>query len=666
MANNFLSQISEAGNIERPLRAYAYLQASFQTNARNKKRIDDVFDCLLPFIIRGISEQDSNQLDIDQLQAYLKNTFDFTIPVFVINHLLPRTQELGAIEWNKVLRVYICRDENNLPSSAIADPEIISTDDFSGVETAIKDFSTPLQFANPISSNTWSEALIRFLKSASELTSEPSQEIKGIIIANPEEIDNFIVARFIQRIQEDNPTIFSIIVKIYTGILIEDFVRSVQEISVKDEYPRLTVYYDTSIILRLLGSSGEAYQKANLEMHHAIENLGCKTEYFEHTEIEVENILETILSNYDLGKELFGETAEAMLRGEVKIEEIKDLSATFSERIARLNIFKSRFAYENTTTANYYQINENEFEQFLSSEAEKTQRRYSQQNVVNDTKTLAITMRLRHGVRSRDVAKCKHVFVSSNKLLARSARSFIAENEKFGWRNAPPLLTVGQMSTLAWLAGSQKLEAGKISTELLANCYGAVQPDPEWTPQFLKALGEYKDSSGDISIAESAVFLNAARRIAQDQSFAKTAIFQKLNTLEIFDRAAKEFSEQQEHAIKEAIELEEVALEIGVNRGRAAETQEQQGKVRKRAENWASKVIRIAQYVIVIVAVASFLLSEGVFGSRSFVVVSGQIIVFLLAILQIADLIGVPMVRPLLDKCRVRLADRFGSFLTGV
>ena len=81
-------------------------------------------------------------------------------------------------------------------------------------------------------------------------------------------------------------------------------------------------------------------------MHHAIENLGCKTEYFEHTEIEVENILETILSNYDLGKELFGETAEAMLRGEVKIEEIKDLSATFSERIARLNIFKSRFAYE--------------------------------------------------------------------------------------------------------------------------------------------------------------------------------------------------------------------------------------------------------------------------------------------------------------------------------
>ena len=171
---------------------------------------------------------------------------------------------------------------------------------------------------------------------------------------------------------------------------------------------------------------------SNLEMHHAIKNLGCKTEYFEHTEIEVENILETILSNYDLGKELFGETAEAMLRGEVKIEKIKDLSATFSERIARLNIFKSRFAYKNTTTANYYQINENEFEQFLSSEAEKIQRRYSRRNVVNDTKTLAITMRLRHGVKSRDVAKCKHVFVSSNKLLARSARSFIAENENFG------------------------------------------------------------------------------------------------------------------------------------------------------------------------------------------------------------------------------------------
>ena len=103
-----------------------------------------------------------------------------------------------------------------------------------------------------------------------------------------------------------------------------------------DEYSHLTVYYDTSIILRLLGSSGEVYKNANLEMHRTIEQLGSKTMYFDHTESEVVNILDTIMSNYNVGNRLFGETAEAMLRGEVTIETVKDLSATFSERLALL------------------------------------------------------------------------------------------------------------------------------------------------------------------------------------------------------------------------------------------------------------------------------------------------------------------------------------------
>ena len=665
MGNSFLSQIAGASNTERILRAYAYLQVSFSTSSRSERRIDDILDCLLPFIIGGISEQHGNQLDIKKLQQFLNDNFDFSIPVYVINHLLPRAQEKGVVKWNNVLRVYICQDADNDGSSELLSPDVISTDDFAGVESAIRNLAASFNLSEPISSSNWSEALIRFLKSGSELPPVRTAEIRGIAISEADDVDNFVVARFIQHSQNNNPSIFSIITKIYTGILIEDFVRTIQEIGVEDEYSRLTVYYDTSILLRLLGSSGIAHQKANLEMHHAIQNLGCKTQYFEHTEIEVENILQTILSNYDSGNQLFGETAEAMFSGELRIETIKDLSATFIERIAQLNIFKSRFAYENTTTANYHQIDETEFKEFLSSEAEKTRRKYSNSNLVNDTKTLALTMRLRHGVRSRDVAKCKHVFVSSNKLFVRSSRAFIATNENFGWRNAPPLLTVGQMSTLAWLAGSQELESREISTELLANCYGAVQPDQDWTPEFLKELEKFKEGTEDVSIAESAVFLNAARRIAQDQSFAKTAIFQQLNALEIFGLAKKESLAEQENLRKDAIRASQAALIEGLSKGRAAERKEQKDSDRRRAERWSERVVRYIQFVIILLAVFALLSSEGLFGSGSILIITGQLIIFILALLQIADVVGISVARSFLDRFRVQLADRFVSFLAG-
>ena len=662
MTNNFLSQIRGAGNTERSLRAYAYLKASFLTSKQSDKPIDDVFDCILPFLIEGMSKQVGQQLNISELQTFLKDNFDFSIPVYVIEHILPRIRDIGAIEWNDALSVYICLDIEHNDSQKVLDRDIISGTDFIGLEYALKEFSSYLNSPEPEASNNWSEALIQFLKSESALTYETPKGIRGAEISSPSDLENFVVARFIQSSQENDPHIFSIITKIYTGVLIEDFIQTIQEIGVDDEYSHLTVYYDTSIILRLLGSSGEVYKNANLEMHRTIEQLGSKTMYFDHTESEVVNILDTIMSNYNIGNRLFGETAEAMLRGEVTIETVKDLSATFSERLALLNIFKSRYAYENTTTANYYQIDEVQFERFLASQAAEGGRRYSQQNLNNDAKTLALTMRLRHGARFRDVAKCKHVFVSSNKLLVRSARSFVADHEKFGWRNSPPLLTVGQMSTLAWLVNAHELDERKVSTELLANCYGAVQPDPDWTPEFLKALTQFKEESEDVSVAESAVFMHSARRIAQDQSFANSVILKQLDTLEIFGRAEKEFLSQQENTRKETNRREKDALEKGLRKGRDNQISRQNQRINSRADQWSNNIVRIMQYAIIIFAAITLLASDRMFSTQSLIVVAGQVIIFILASFQIVDLVGFPLVRTFLDKWRNLLADRFRSF----
>ena len=117
----------------------------------------------------------------------------------------------------------------------------------------------------------------------------------------------------------------------------------------------------------------------------------------------MQNILDSLEGAYSRGKEIYGETADAILAGEISIGAIKDLTGTFQTRLGALNIFLFEYNYSVRKSEDSFQIDEKLFAEALKSEALKSERGYSEQNATNDAHVLALILRLRKGRPARDI-----------------------------------------------------------------------------------------------------------------------------------------------------------------------------------------------------------------------------------------------------------------------
>ena len=406
MASTAIQQLLGFRKSDRTVRAYAYLTVSF--NVRSD--VNDVLDCLLPFVTAVVNRDGgSHPVELRSISDGLAE-FGLKIPVYAIQQMLSRLSRRDLLEWNQVAKAY-------LPTKALAEraqdsPLLSLSDSFENLEGKLAGFAQQLGFATPSGSSTWTDALIKFLRSEGAREALTAATIKDVIVGNPSEIETFVVARFVQEMERQRHDVYSDILKVFTGVLIEDFISNIQEAGSPSTYNGLNVFYDTSVLLRLLGTSGYLLQTATLEMHTTLQSLGCNTYYFDPTASEVQNILDSLEGSYSRGKEIYGETADAILEGEISIGDIKDLTGTFQTRLGALNVFPFEYNYSARKNEDFFQIDQKLFAEALKSEALKNERGYSEQNAANDARVLALILRLRKGRTARDVGTCRYLFIS--------------------------------------------------------------------------------------------------------------------------------------------------------------------------------------------------------------------------------------------------------------
>jgi hypothetical protein len=159
--------------------------------------------------------------DWDRLRLFLRS-FGLRIPVFVLKQLEQRLEKLGAIEWNQQIDAFICRaSKEQLNATLNIDLA------FDALEEALSFFADGIySVERPPASDTWSDALIEFLRSESgeNLVNSPDKaarsaqkikKVKETLVAG-QNFERFIVARFIQEYENDNE-IFSKILQVYRG-----------------------------------------------------------------------------------------------------------------------------------------------------------------------------------------------------------------------------------------------------------------------------------------------------------------------------------------------------------------------------------------------------------------------------------------------------------------
>jgi hypothetical protein len=676
---------------DKAAKAYAFLYAAFRKTEISQNPIRDALDCITPFIAPYLNTIAGKQIDIVAVQSFLKTTVGFDIPLYALDQVIPSLAKAGLADYNPTTKRYLAKKTD--ASFELAKSEIET--DFDHVEQQLERFAKSLGLIAPLASPTWGDALISFLKSRTEGSSVSVTKIKGALL-DPSHVENSVIGFFIRNLHDQNYPMFESLLRIFMGVLVEDFISSVAEIGNFGKSHPLNIFYDTAVLLRVMGCSGKLLRAATEELTRYLQDLGCRIFYLAGNETEVANILNTIIYVKDTGGELEGETAEAVSNGEVSITELRMLENSFPERLARLNIFPAEEFERDISSLAQYQIDERAFSEYLLQQANKSKRAYGIQNRTNDAGFLGAVMRLRRNIRTRDLSECRFLFITTNKFLAATARHFLLSAKTLQAQHCPPMLSVGQVATIAWLMKDQVLAPEKAGRELLAHCFASIRPDAKWFGYFREGM-ERVVGPIDAYTREAAnmLALQAARRIAQEESFGSAALVRELNMAEILSRAKEQTDEmlaesrrkedeaQQKLKDEAALAMEQVsdaaqfaverakteaksAIEVAAAEARTALANEIAVANRNKAYHFASWIIMglkaLSALVFAVITGLDFIFKEH---PATWVRVV-QLVLAAVAFAAFLDLIGVPIVRRMFEKWEARLGKELYRLLDTV
>lgn len=585
-----LTPLEGIDSSSRLLRTSIYLRNSL---TQSNGGVQDLLDCVIPIVSESIKQLPTDQVVLPDLQKIVQTRFSFRMPTYSLEHVLGRLAQRGKVTYEKDLRAYY-RTGTDLNDEILE--ETSAGDKIATLESAMAEYAKEkFNIHRPPFFSEWADILVYFLHPDTMTASSSATQIKGAIIADFDDIIRRIASTFILKCEEqDDRELYEILIEVYGGILLSDFLQNIQMTGNPASFKSLTVFYDTMILLRLLGCSGPMLRKANIEMHEDLQSLGCKTEYLQNVEKEVINILDTIVARYDASQPIFGETGEALsdINSGVNIGILRELRESYAESLAKMGIFASKYTFQNTRTQNFFQIDEPKFEELLQSESATG---YSDQNRASDAQSLAVVMRLRQGNRSNDLANSKFVLVTANSHFAKTARKFMRMEELgFTSRYVPPILTHSQTSIAAWLTSETKLTESFISRELLASCMSAQQLSREWVDSFVEIMKEASLPEDDKTI------MYAVRSIARDQSLGNPSILRKLNPNEII-RMARKAEEDRMEVIQEEHERDvESRLEENTRRVLREERDEVRAQSLRQADKLAKMVMGVVEVVVMV------------------------------------------------------------------
>lgn len=648
-----LKDIIAVKDASRVIRAYAFLDASLQVSQNSTNPTQDALDCFLPFLVAGTEAQKGNQLDYGALQKYLKTNFGFEIPIYALEQMSKFLAERGHLTHNATLGGYICAGD----AGAFLSEKKQVLASYEALDESINEFAATQELPTPPVSSTWMDALIAFLRDAPEELRTP-KNVKGVLIIQGVKVERYVIGKFVEYAHQNRPDIFSGIVSVFKGALIEDFISGGIQASAAQQVRDLTIYYDTSLLLRLLGCSGKLLGDATAELHRYLSDLGCATKFLRVSEGEVANIIQTLIGKRDAGDVIFGETGDAISRGEFSVGELRSLNGRFVERLASNGVFESKETINTIHNVARFQIDERGFEAFLKEEAVKRGAIYKFENLANDAQALSAVMAFRRGHKSRDVLSSKFLFVTSNKLLAGASRKFLTKERAITWVDCPPILHVGQLTTIIWLLKNKQLTDKLVTRDLLANCAAAYRPDPDWMDKFMQAIDAAKilAAQNGEGMLDDSVKLQAARRIAQDLSFGRTALLDKVSLAEVLAKADTE---------KSTLMASEKAA--GRDEGIRWAEERQEAVFVERADRWAAAIVRFFEVVVIALAVLSAVLvvpgAEAY--SPSWASISAAVIAVPIGTIATLDLFDIKLIAPGINAVRTWLRRQILKLLSG-
>lgn len=528
------------------LRVYSVLEAMRGVQ-------DDVIDAILPFFEPIMADQANGIFNPEKFAADVRQAYRWNFTADIAEELLPRFEVKGWVRRVTRLTQNAVYDVTYQRSDSADEQVRDITERMLGIAEEFKKF---IAVISPLTTYDKTpeqlvEMLVEWLISVDAYNEESlKQQFKHVekmgntwSLADliPEDSsplspeDKYLCARFTKHLADSNsPDIGDLCKLASIGLLtevVQDFNKPVTAINQSD----LIIYLDAPVAMDLLGLSGNQ-AKANVDLIlNELLRIGCKIRMFRVSIEELRRVLRAILSRNQI--ERTGQTAMAIRRGELNeryAAEVRDDPDHFLEQL-NIGIVDQTLAQFPGQHSFFTGDQYNALEAAVTWHADPKPREH-------DATTVTLVMRRRGEVRSRDLFKAKHIFVTRNGYLAQLARRFCIDSGLIGNAQMPPAIHQRQLATLAWLRTGLSHNSEVPKRYLLAACERVLSIKRGVVE---KARAEAKKLSTQQS-AQLDLLLTKDRstQILMDKSLGSSSVITEENTADLIEVMKKDLVEE--------------------------------------------------------------------------------------------------------------------------
>ena len=298
--------------------------------------------------------------------------------------------------------------------------------------------------------------------------------------------DIVLVSDYVKHIQKSHQERFNSFLVLVQGHMLANALMCPDLKYASNTYGGLTFYLDTPLLVKRLGSEGEAPQVAVHEMINLLNHLGGKVAAFSHSRDELERVLRGAADYLESPSSRGQIIVEARRNGTTK-SDLLILAASIEDKLQEAGI-------EVEATPRYiekFQIDETKFENVLKDEVSYLNPRAKVYDI-NSVRSIYV---IRANKPTRSLEKSRAVLVTSNGGFARAAWQYGRKHEST--KDVSSVITDFSLANMAWLKAP--LGAPTIpTTQLLALSYAALKPSRELLGKYLEEIDRLK-SQGIIS-----------------------------------------------------------------------------------------------------------------------------------------------------------------------
>ena len=451
----------------------------------------DYLDYLRPFILQVLAEQDFFPITISQVERKIHQRFGLVIPQRTVEIVLRRVTRdpRGFLER---------RDRQYHRVNEIPDPGLIAKQadverHINSVISGLREFSRATH--NPITTDDDAiNAICSFLEDfdiaclRTDLRGTALPELTDTLPTNA-----ILVGTYVEHIWRVSPERFNSFSSLVQGHMLANALTCPDLKDAPRLYRNVTFYFDTPLLIQLLGYEGTRKHEAAKELIALVTKNGGVIAAFEHSVEEVRTVLNgaaNSLRRGDWDVPRSGVVVHAR-RGGISAS---DLQLSINRVDTRLLDGGITRLDSQRPSHSWLSAELRDFEHVL----DQTVPYRSDASRELDIHSVSTIYGLRDKRPVRTIEESKAVLVTSNSALADAAAKFAAKPSVPG--RIPSVITDFALANSAWL--KSPMDSSQIPrTQLLALSYAALQPSPSLLKRYLDQIGKL-ETSGDMDVRD--------------------------------------------------------------------------------------------------------------------------------------------------------------------